>query len=220
MEPTRRILRSCRNCYVRIDVGFCTQRGQRVQNYKERGRRPWVKPRQCISTARIAMRFITLSEPRLDQRPFIVRVPCRVCDAPLPGRDGDFVLKYFLLRNALCPDPRAREGSQRAKPVAPESVHRLTDTFPVQASPLVKSNASHHSSAFAPGGTSSSVATRVLARTSCGHYLLRNAVVSGLKEWRLARRATECFLRSWNSAPALYSCFYVPKPSVRIFIMT
>ena len=115
---SRPILRSCRNCYVRIDVGFCTQRGQRVQNYKERGRRPWVKPRQCISTARIAMRFITLSEPRLDQRPFIVRVPCRVCDAPLPGRDGDFVLKYFLLRNALRPDPRAREGSQRAKPVA------------------------------------------------------------------------------------------------------
>jgi hypothetical protein len=115
---SRPILRSCRNCYVRIDVGFCTQRGQRVQNYKGRGRRPWVKPRQCISTARIAMRFITLSEPRLDQRPFIVRVPCRVCDAPLPGRDGDFVLKYFLLRNALRPDPRAREGSQRAKPVA------------------------------------------------------------------------------------------------------
>jgi hypothetical protein len=101
-----------------------------------------------------------------------------------------------------------------------KSVHRLTDTFPVQASPLVKSNASHHSSAFAPGGTSSSVATRALARTSCGHYLLRNAVVSGLKEWRLARRATECFLRSWKSAPALYSCFYVPKPSVPILIMT
>lgn len=89
-----------------------------------------------------------------------------------------------------------------------KSVHRLTDTFPVQASPLVKSNASHHSSAFAPGGTSSSVATRALARTSCGHYLLRNAVVSGLKEWRLARRATECFkvLEIGASAVFLFLC--------------
>jgi hypothetical protein len=24
---------------------------------------------------------------------------CRVCDAPLPAREGRFVLKYFLLRN-------------------------------------------------------------------------------------------------------------------------
>jgi hypothetical protein len=211
---SRPILRSCRNCYVRIDVGFCTQRGQRVQNYKERGRRPWVKPRQCISTARIAMRFITLSEPRLDQRPFIVRVPCRVCDAPLPGRDVFFCGTRCALTHGRVKAPSG-QNQLRAK-----SVHRLTDTFPVQASPLVKSNASHHSSAFAPGGTSSSVATRALARTSCGHYLLRNAVVSGLKEWRLARRATECFLRSWKSAPALYSCFYVPKPSVPILIMT
>jgi hypothetical protein len=34
-------------------------------------------------------------------------IPCRACDAPLPGRDRDFVLKYFLLLNALRPDPRA-----------------------------------------------------------------------------------------------------------------
>jgi hypothetical protein len=27
-------------------------------------------------------------------------VPCRVCGAPLAGRDGKFVLKYFLLREA------------------------------------------------------------------------------------------------------------------------
>jgi hypothetical protein len=45
-------------------------------------------------------------------------IPCRACGGPLPGRTGSFVLKYFLLRNALRPDPRAREGSQRAKPVA------------------------------------------------------------------------------------------------------
>jgi len=27
-------------------------------------------------------------------------VPCRVCRAPLVGREGNFVLKYFLLRKA------------------------------------------------------------------------------------------------------------------------
>jgi hypothetical protein len=27
-------------------------------------------------------------------------VPCRSCDQPLAGREGKFVLKYFLLRNA------------------------------------------------------------------------------------------------------------------------
>jgi hypothetical protein len=27
-------------------------------------------------------------------------VPCRVCGAPLAGREGKFVLKYFLLREA------------------------------------------------------------------------------------------------------------------------
>jgi hypothetical protein len=27
-------------------------------------------------------------------------VPCRVCAAPLVGREGNFVLKYFLLREA------------------------------------------------------------------------------------------------------------------------
>jgi predicted Zn finger-like uncharacterized protein len=27
-------------------------------------------------------------------------VPCRSCGEPLPGREGDFVLKYFLVRHA------------------------------------------------------------------------------------------------------------------------
>jgi predicted Zn finger-like uncharacterized protein len=27
-------------------------------------------------------------------------VPCRSCGEPLPGREGNFVLKYFLLRHA------------------------------------------------------------------------------------------------------------------------
>jgi hypothetical protein len=28
-------------------------------------------------------------------------VPCRVCGGPLAARDGEFVLKYFLLRTAI-----------------------------------------------------------------------------------------------------------------------
>jgi hypothetical protein len=36
---------------------------------------------------------------------------CRSCGALLPGREGNFILKYFMLRKAL---PReARAGSQR-----------------------------------------------------------------------------------------------------------
>jgi hypothetical protein len=102
-----------------------------------------------------------------------------------------------------------------------KSVHRLTDAVPVQAVPVGKEQRQPSQLGVCPwgnliiGGNAGA-----LARASCGHYLLRNAVVSGLKEWPLARRATECFLRSWKSAPALYSCFYVPKPSVPIFIMT
>jgi hypothetical protein len=45
-------------------------------------------------------------------------IACRACGAPLPGREGSFVLKYFLLRKPLPPDGRARPGSQRAKPIA------------------------------------------------------------------------------------------------------
>jgi hypothetical protein len=35
-------------------------------------------------------------------------VPCRSCGEPLPGREGDFVLKYFLLRQA------SQAGASRA----------------------------------------------------------------------------------------------------------
>jgi hypothetical protein len=28
-------------------------------------------------------------------------ITCRVCDGPLAGREGKFVLKYFLLREAI-----------------------------------------------------------------------------------------------------------------------
>jgi hypothetical protein len=36
-------------------------------------------------------------------------IACRACGGPLPGREGTFVLKYFLLRK----DER-RKGSRRA----------------------------------------------------------------------------------------------------------
>jgi hypothetical protein len=36
-------------------------------------------------------------------------VACRSCDAPMPGRDGEFVMKYFHLRNA------GRSRSEKSK---------------------------------------------------------------------------------------------------------
>jgi hypothetical protein len=41
-------------------------------------------------------------------------VTCRACSGPLPAREEQFVLKYFLLREAARPDRRARPSSQRA----------------------------------------------------------------------------------------------------------
>ena len=43
-------------------------------------------------------------------------VTCRACAGPLPAREGNFILKYFLLRKAPRLGPRARRGSQRAAP--------------------------------------------------------------------------------------------------------
>jgi hypothetical protein len=46
-------------------------------------------------------------------------IACRVCSGPLAAREGQFVLKYFLLREASRMDVlRARQGSVRAKPTA------------------------------------------------------------------------------------------------------
>ena len=45
-------------------------------------------------------------------------ITCCTCHGPIPAREGEFMLKYFLLRQAARPDPRARRG-QRAKPVVP-----------------------------------------------------------------------------------------------------
>ena len=40
------------------------------------------------------------------------QITCQACGAPLPSRQGSFVLEYFLLRKALPVDGRARPGSQ------------------------------------------------------------------------------------------------------------
>ena len=54
-------------------------------------------------------------------------IACRVCGAPLAAREGSAVLKYFLLREPVRPDPRARQGSQRAKPVVVRQTRREAD---------------------------------------------------------------------------------------------
>ena len=38
-------------------------------------------------------------------------VPCRVCGEPLVGREGNFVLKYFLLREATRVQNRRKKSS-------------------------------------------------------------------------------------------------------------
>jgi hypothetical protein len=48
-----------------------------------------------------------------------LEVACRLCNGPLVAREGQFVLKYFLLREASRLDARrAWQGSVRAKPTA------------------------------------------------------------------------------------------------------
>ena len=45
-----------------------------------------------------------------------LEIACRVCNGPLTARQGQFVLKYFLLREASRLDiRRAQQGSLRAK---------------------------------------------------------------------------------------------------------
>ncbi len=41
-------------------------------------------------------------------------IACRVCGAPLAARDGEFVLKYFLLRQA-----GRKEVWQKRRPIRP-----------------------------------------------------------------------------------------------------
>jgi hypothetical protein len=48
-----------------------------------------------------------------------LKIACKLCNAPLRAREGQFILKYFLLREASRVDVlRARQGYVRAKPSA------------------------------------------------------------------------------------------------------
>jgi hypothetical protein len=42
-------------------------------------------------------------------------IVCSACDGPLPGREGELVLKYFLLRKAIPPRERAKRSRGVAK---------------------------------------------------------------------------------------------------------
>ena len=44
------------------------------------------------------------------------QITCRDCGGPLPSRDGLLICKYFLVRKAARPDPRARQVSRRQDP--------------------------------------------------------------------------------------------------------
>jgi predicted RNA-binding Zn-ribbon protein involved in translation (DUF1610 family) len=60
------------------------------------------------------------------------QITCRACGAPLPSREGKFVLKYFLLRNGgriqrwrkprLAPELQSKKKDHTPQSVAPESV--------------------------------------------------------------------------------------------------
>jgi hypothetical protein len=54
------------------------------------------------------------------------QIAYRVCNGPLAAREGQFVLKYFLLREASRLDARrARQGFLRAKPTAQRGCRRF-----------------------------------------------------------------------------------------------
>jgi hypothetical protein len=44
---------------------------------------------------------------------------CGLCGGALAAREGQFVLKYFLLRKAIREDSRIGRGSKRARTIAP-----------------------------------------------------------------------------------------------------
>jgi hypothetical protein len=47
----------------------------------------------------------------LSQHRLVLSITRQVCDGPLAGREGDFVLKYFLLREGI----RRKHGSAKGK---------------------------------------------------------------------------------------------------------
>ena len=43
-------------------------------------------------------------------------IACRICGGPLPGREGQFVLKYFLLRKAI----QSQKWQRQSVPSVPD----------------------------------------------------------------------------------------------------
>jgi hypothetical protein len=51
-----------------------------------------------------------------------LEIACRVCNEPLPAREGQFVLKYFLLREATRSEvQQVRRGFRRKKASVPKA---------------------------------------------------------------------------------------------------
>ena len=63
------------------------------------------------SNALTAKRCINWSGSKLALRQSHREITCQVCGSPLVGREGKFVLKYFLLREAV---RRRRKGRAKA----------------------------------------------------------------------------------------------------------
>ena len=57
-----------------------------------------------------------------DPKTIDLEIACRVCNAPLPAREGQFVLKYFLLRKASRSEVQpVRRGFRHKKASAPKA---------------------------------------------------------------------------------------------------
>ena len=53
-----------------------------------------------------------------------LEIACPVCNAPLPAREGQFVLKYFLLRKATRSEVQpTRRGFRHKKASVPKAPH-------------------------------------------------------------------------------------------------
>jgi hypothetical protein len=71
------------------------------------GRPPAFNPFTCPNCDAFYQVVKVEAGPETDNREIV----CRVCGAPLAGREGQFVLKYFLLREAV---RRKRQGTAKA----------------------------------------------------------------------------------------------------------
>ena len=69
--------------------------------------------RPSPSRVRTAKRCYHIVKVEAGPESVFKEVPCRVCGAPLAGRDGRFVLKYFLLREATQKKAARIEKPQR-----------------------------------------------------------------------------------------------------------